>query len=228
MSSDASTAKAAPAIPERRYSGIQVALHWIIALIIIGMIPVGLVMTRLDPSTLANLLYELHKSFGLIVFGLVVIRIGTRFALGVPPLAPNMPHWQIRAARISHAALYVLIILVPLTGWAATSACCAPVNSVLGDPADTAHRGRLRDRWPDLPAAQHLHHGADRAGAAAFPGSALPPLRAEGWHPAQDDAGCERGGEALSRTLLPSDGQGEEILMPDDATHARAHARLAP
>jgi len=128
MSSDASTAKAAPAIPERRYSGIQIALHWVIALVIIGMIPVGLVMTRLDPSTLTNLLYEIHKSFGLIVFGLAVVRIGARFALGVPPLAPNMPHWQIRAARISHAALYVLIILVPLTGWAATSACCAPVN----------------------------------------------------------------------------------------------------
>ena len=128
MSSDASTAKAAPTTPERRYSGIQIALHWIIALIIIGMVPVGLVMTRLDPSLLTNLLYETHKSFGLIVFALVVLRIVVRFALGTPPLAPTMPRWQIRAAQISHVALYMLIVLVPLTGWAATSACCAPVN----------------------------------------------------------------------------------------------------
>ncbi len=118
----------ARAEPLQRYYGIQIALHWIIALIIIGMIPVGLVMTRLDPSNLTNLLYESHKSFGLIIFGLAVIRIGARFALGAPPLEPGMPGWKMMAARVSHAALYVLIILVPLTGWAATSACCAPVN----------------------------------------------------------------------------------------------------
>lgn len=112
----------------QRYAGIQIALHWIIALIIFGMVPVGLVMTRLDPSNLTNLLYELHKSFGLIVFGLVVIRIAARLVLGAPPLEPNMPGWQVIAARISHGALYVLMVLVPLTGWAATSACCAPVN----------------------------------------------------------------------------------------------------
>ncbi|MCC5977440.1 MAG: cytochrome b [Salinarimonas sp.] len=112
----------------QRYSGIQIALHWSIALIIISMVPVGLVMTRLDPSNLTNLLYELHKSFGLIVFGLAVIRIGARFALGAPALEPDMPRWQVMAARVSHGALYLLIILVPLTGWAATSACCAPVN----------------------------------------------------------------------------------------------------
>ena len=128
MNSDVTTAQEAPAGSVQRYSGIQIALHWIIALLIIGMIPVGKVMTELDPSNLTNLLYELHKSFGLIIFGLAVIRIGARFALGAPALEPNMPRWQVMAARVSHAALYALIILVPLTGWAATSACCAPVN----------------------------------------------------------------------------------------------------
>lgn len=128
MSSDASTASTAAIGPKQRYSGIQIVLHWLIAAIIIGMVPVGLVMTRLDPSLLTNLLYETHKSFGLIVFALVVLRIAVRFVLGAPPLAQTMPRWQIRAARMSHAALYVLIVLVPLTGWAATSACCAPVN----------------------------------------------------------------------------------------------------
>ena len=112
----------------KRYAGVQIALHWIIALIIIGMIPVGKVMTGLDPSNLTNLLYELHKSFGLIVFGLILVRIAARLILGAPPLEPTMPRWQIIAARVSHGALYILMVLVPLTGWAATSACCAPVN----------------------------------------------------------------------------------------------------
>ncbi len=127
MSSDTIEAGSRGAFVQR-YSGFQIALHWIIALIIVGMVPVGLVMTRLDPSNLTNLLYELHKSFGLIVFGLVMIRIVARLVLGAPPLEPGMPRWQITAARFSHGALYVLMVLVPLTGWAATSACCAPVN----------------------------------------------------------------------------------------------------
>lgn len=127
MSSDTMEAGSKPE-PLKRYAGVQIALHWIIALIIIGMIPVGKVMTELDPSNLTNLLYELHKSFGLIVFGLIVIRIAARLILGAPPLEPSMPRWQIMAARVSHGALYILMVLVPLTGWAATSACCAPVN----------------------------------------------------------------------------------------------------
>ncbi len=111
-----------------RYAPVQILIHWVTAIIILGMFPVGLVMTRLGPSTLTNLLYELHKSFGLIVIGLALIRIVIRLTKGAPPLVPGMPRWQRLAAIWSHRALYALIVLVPLSGWAATSACCAPVN----------------------------------------------------------------------------------------------------
>ncbi|MCG6121803.1 MAG: cytochrome b [Microvirga sp.] len=112
--------------PER-YSGLQIALHWATAIIILGMIPTGLVMTSLDPSPLVNLLYELHKSFGLIVVGLTVIRLATRWVAGAPPLVP-MPAIKRVAAKATHILLYALMLLTPLAGWAATSACCAPVN----------------------------------------------------------------------------------------------------
>jgi cytochrome b561 len=57
-----------------------------------------------------------------------VVRVTVRLARGVPPIELNVPSWQRFAAYVSHYALYLLIFLVPLTGWAATSACCAPVN----------------------------------------------------------------------------------------------------
>ncbi|HSH38885.1 MAG TPA: cytochrome b/b6 domain-containing protein, partial [Chthoniobacterales bacterium] len=97
-------------------------------MILLIMIPAGLTMTRLGEGETTNRLYELHKSFGLIIFGLAVVRVVLRWIRGAPPVEPDVPAWQRSAAYASHYALYGLIILVPLTGWAATSACCAPVN----------------------------------------------------------------------------------------------------
>ena len=113
----------------RAYSAAQKWLHWsMAALIVLLMIPAGLTMTRLGEGETTNTLYELHKSFGMIVFGLAVVRVVVRLIRGAPPLEPGIPPWQRFAAYVSHYALYMLIFLVPLTGWAATSACCAPVN----------------------------------------------------------------------------------------------------
>jgi len=114
--------------PVRAYSGAQKTLHWATALLIVTLVPVGLTMTRLGEGALTNTLYELHKSFGLTVFALALARILLRLLRGAPPLVPGLPGWQRAAAHGSHLALYILIVLVPLSGWAATSACCAPVN----------------------------------------------------------------------------------------------------
>jgi cytochrome b561 len=112
-----------------RYSPAQKWLHWLMAaVIVLGMIPVGLTMTRLGEGETTNRLYEIHKSFGVIVFALAVLRAGLRLTRGAPPLEPGIPAWQRFAARVSHSALYMLIVLIPITGWVATSACCAPVN----------------------------------------------------------------------------------------------------
>ena len=111
------------------YSGLQKALHWGTALLVAGLVPAGLLMTGLPwGSETKNRLYELHKSFGLIVASLVLVRVLVRVRRGAPPLEPGIPAWQRRAAHASHAALYGLLVLVPLLGWAGTSACCAPVT----------------------------------------------------------------------------------------------------
>lgn len=111
------------------YSPAQKTLHWTMAIIIVSMVPVGILMADvLSDGAVKNTLYELHKSFGIIVFGLALIRIVLRLARGAPPLVPGLPGWQRAAAYGSHYAMYILVVVVPLAGWAATSACCGPVN----------------------------------------------------------------------------------------------------
>ena len=111
-----------------RYSAAQKWLHWGMAVLIATLAAVGLVMTRLGEGQVTGILYELHKSVGLVVLALAIVRIGVRVARGVPAPEHGIPAWQRLAGRASHYALYALVVLVPLAGWIATSSCCGPVN----------------------------------------------------------------------------------------------------
>ena len=108
------------------YSPAQKALHWLMAALIAGLVLAGLAMTNLGDGDLKDRLYELHKSFGLLVLAALLPRAVLRALRGAPPPVP-MPRWRRSAARLSHALLYALAALVPVLGWAGTSACCAPV-----------------------------------------------------------------------------------------------------
>lgn len=117
------------------YSGIQKVLHWLMALLVVVMLVVGLSLPRLTPGPLANVLYEVHKSVGMLVLALALLRLAIRLRRGAPPLDPGLPGWQRLAAGASHAALYLLLIAMPLAGWTATSACCRPVAFLWTLPA---------------------------------------------------------------------------------------------
>jgi cytochrome b561 len=109
------------------YAPSQKVLHWLVAGLVALLVPLALAMTNLPEGPLTNQLYEWHKSFGLTVLALVLARLLVRAARGAPGPVAGLPAWQRRAAALSHAILYGLIVLVPLLGWAGTSACCAPV-----------------------------------------------------------------------------------------------------
>lgn len=95
-------------------------LHWGIALLVIVMLSLGLRLSDMEPG-LPNLwLYGLHKSLGLLTLALMIARlIWHRFS---PPPKAIGGGWQATAARITHAAIYALLIAIPLSGWAASSA----------------------------------------------------------------------------------------------------------
>ena len=110
------------------YSPAQKLLHWLIAVLIVIQVPLAVAMTNVGEGPLQNQLYEWHKSFGLVALALVLARVLVRLSRGAPAVEAGLPAWQKRAANLSHAALYGLIVLVPVLGWAGTSACCAPVK----------------------------------------------------------------------------------------------------
>ncbi len=98
-------------------------LHWGMALLLLGMLGFGTYIERMEPS-LANLwLYGLHKSIGISLLMLALLRLAWH-RISPPPasLSAGIPGWQMRASRAVHALLYALMLAVPLTGWIASSA----------------------------------------------------------------------------------------------------------
>jgi len=105
------------------YSGFAKLLHWLIALVIAGMVGLGVYMTEVQGDFQYKLwLYQLHKSFGVTLFGLLVIRLVWRQIAPPPALPAAMPAWERRASRLAHIGLYVLMFAIPLSGWARVSA----------------------------------------------------------------------------------------------------------
>ncbi len=101
------------------YDNVAKMLHWLIALAIIGMLVLGWLMTS---DTIANgpskfAMFQWHKSVGITILALSLLRLLWRFANPPPPLPPGMKKWEIAAAKITHILFYVLIIALPLVGW---------------------------------------------------------------------------------------------------------------
>lgn len=107
---------------EARYNSVAVALHWAIAVLILGQIAGGLYMDDLpNTSPWKFHLFQIHKSVGLTILTLTVLRLGWRLTHKVPPLPATTPGWQKIAARATHWVFYALLILTPLAGWAMVS-----------------------------------------------------------------------------------------------------------
>lgn len=105
-----------------RYTGVAIALHWLIALAILCTFLLAQTMTDLQLSPLKLKLYAYHKWIGVTIFLLVLARLAWRLAHRPPPPPASMPAWQRSAANISHFFLYVLTLSIPLSGWLMSSA----------------------------------------------------------------------------------------------------------
>jgi cytochrome b561 len=107
--------------PAGTYTRTAIALHWIAAILIVCNLALGISMINFALSPLKIRLYGWHKWIGITVFLTAAVRILWLFAHPAPtPVA--MPAWQRSAARATHAALYVLMFAIPLSGWVYSSA----------------------------------------------------------------------------------------------------------
>lgn len=112
-----------------RYGAVAMTLHWLIAIVLLVNIGLGLYVAEImaDSDPMHGPTLQLHKSLGLTVLILSLLRLAWRLANPAPPLPQAMAPSAKRLAHFSHFVLYVLIIVIPLTGWAMVSASRSPV-----------------------------------------------------------------------------------------------------
>lgn len=129
--STASSSLASASPEPARYSGVAIALHWVLALVLLGMVGFGLYMADLPFSPARLKLYNWHKWAGVCVLVLSLARLLWRFTRRPPALPAAMqaamPAWQKLAHHGTHAALYALFFAIPLLGWAYSSAAGFPI-----------------------------------------------------------------------------------------------------
>jgi cytochrome b561 len=101
--------------PATRYSGGAILLHWLIAALLLANVAIAFTMED------ARWLMPLHKSIGITVLLLTLVRIGWRLTHAAPPLPATLAPWERIAARVTHAAFYLLLLVMPLLGWATSS-----------------------------------------------------------------------------------------------------------
>ena len=109
-----------------RFTAVQRLLHWVMAVCILAMLFIGVGMeSTAMPKYLT--LVSIHKPLGIAILVLALLRLAERLRIGTPPLPLDLPEPMKLAAHLSHYALYLLMIGMPLLGWAMLSSAQYPV-----------------------------------------------------------------------------------------------------
>ena len=112
-----------------RYSASAKFMHWFVAAAVIALLAAGPVMKRLVPEgSLRDNLYNFHEALGALVLIVMVVRLARRMAFGVPAPDAAMPPVEQQASLWAQYALYVLLLLTTVLGWAGTNAYGDPVS----------------------------------------------------------------------------------------------------
>ena len=105
-----------------RWGAVSQAFHWLIVLLILCLAIVGLTMGELPRTPKYFWVYTAHKSMGITVLVLMLLRLAWRLYAGAPAPVPGTPKWQAALASSTHWALYALALAIPLSGWLYDSA----------------------------------------------------------------------------------------------------------
>lgn len=134
---------------DRQWGAVTKFIHWLMALGILGTGLLGLLMTDMKPSMSKISVYALHKSIGLTLLALFLLRLLWRLFDGRPRELPA-PRWQQLAAHAVHGVLYLLIATMPLSGWW--------YNSLRGYPLQWFKQFNLPALAAKNPQLEHLAH----------------------------------------------------------------------
>ena len=112
-------------------------LHWLVAICVLVTVPIGLLLPYTAPGPFQDGLFNFHKSLGILILVLMVLRLINRFMVGAPAPEPGLARWQRAASSAVHGLLYVLLLVQPILGYWANSAFGAstPVFGLFEIPA---------------------------------------------------------------------------------------------
>ncbi len=118
------THEPAPAAPRElaRYGATAQLAHWLTALLLLGVFALGFYMVDLKMSPTKHKLFAYHKWLGVSIFVLIGLRLSWRLWHPPPALPATLAPWVHRASEVTHRLLYLLVFLVPLSGWLMSSA----------------------------------------------------------------------------------------------------------
>ena len=123
-----------------RFGAAAMGLHWTMAGLVVPLWALGYYMVGQTGDLLAQYeLYQLHKSFGFVVFGLGVLRLAWRLIDPPPPLPATMSRWHRTSARLSHAGFYLLLLGLPVTGFLMSAASPLGIPTVLFETIRIPH-----------------------------------------------------------------------------------------
>lgn len=162
-----------------RYTPVAIALHWILAVLVLGNLAFGLYTVGLQISPQKLRYFSWHKWVGVTIFALSAVRLLWRLSHPAPALPASMPAWQQRAAHASHMLLYVLFFAAPLSGWLFSSAAgfqtvylgILPIPDLLAKDRELADILKVSHHWINYTlgavialhvAAALKHHWVDR------------------------------------------------------------------
>jgi cytochrome b561 len=114
-----------------RYSAVAIGLHWLIAVLILTNIVLAWTFLKMPQGLAEFKLIQLHKSVGITVLLLSLVRLGWRLFNPPPPLPPTMKRWEAIASQVVHWGFYVVMIGMPVTGWIMASASTLNLPTLL-------------------------------------------------------------------------------------------------
>jgi cytochrome b561 len=108
------------------YPATSKLVHWLVAVCVLATAPVAIAMTRVSKGPTQDILYNFHKSLGVLILVLMILRLINRLAVGAPTAAPEIEPWQKTISSAVHTSLYVLLVAMPIVGYIANSVYGAP------------------------------------------------------------------------------------------------------
>lgn len=104
-------------LPPKRYPTPSKLLHWLVAISVLTTLPVAITMTRIADGPLKDNLFFLHKSIGVLILLLMLLRVINRFVVGAPAPEPGIADWQKTVSSVVHLLLYILLLAMPIVAW---------------------------------------------------------------------------------------------------------------